>query len=227
MTNGMKIILLSDFYPIPEEHVLLNTLFEQGLKHFHLRKKAYSEDEMMAYLAQIPSQYHRHIVIHSHFHLVETLGLKGVHFSKAYTVQDFMQENGLSAEQMREKYPHISHSVHSLADIQNNDFPFDYLFLSPVFDSISNKGYNSRIKIQTIRKFFKSEPDHVDVIALTGITAEKVESIYHAGFNGLGLLGHIWVEYKENGNLESAVGKFNKVKANVAQVQAVPPKVFG
>jgi len=223
----MKIILLSDFYPIPKEHILLHNLFEQGLRYFHLRKKAYTTDEMVAYLRKIPSQFLERIIIHSHFHLVEEFGLKGVHFSKAYTVQKFMKDNSLSEKQMREKYRHISHSVHSLSDIQNNSFPFDYLFLSPVFDSISNKGYNSQIKILTIRKFFKSEPDHVDVIALSGITAERVNSIYHAGFNGLGLLGHIWMAYKENGNLENALEKFKKVKANAVQVQAVAPGVLG
>ncbi|SEI79633.1 thiamine-phosphate pyrophosphorylase [Cyclobacterium xiamenense] len=223
----MKIILLSDFYPVPEEHLLLHNLFEQGLRYFHLRKKNYTTDEMVAYLNKIPSQFLDRIIIHSHFHLVEEFGLKGVHFNKAYTVRHFMQDNSHTVERMREKYRHISHSVHSLSDIQNNDFPFDYLFLSPVFDSISNKGYNSQIKILTIKKFFKSEPDHVDVIALTGITAEKVNSIYHAGFNGMGLLGHIWVAYKENGNLENALEKFKKVKANIVQIQAVAPKVFG
>jgi thiamine-phosphate pyrophosphorylase len=186
----MNIILLLGFYPTPEDHILLGAVFEQGLEYFYLRKKAYAIDEMVHYLQKTPSELLDKIVMNSHFHLVEEFALKGVHFNKAYTVQHFVKDNHLTINQMREKYQHISHSVHSLAVIPNNDFPCEYLFLSPIFDRISNNGYNSQIKILTIRKFFKSKPDHVDVITLIGITAENMKSIFLAGFNGLGILGH-------------------------------------
>lgn len=214
----MKIILVSDFNEIPKEHLLLNTLFEEGLQYFHLRKKDYTLDQIIYYLNNIPAKFYERIIIHSHFHLVEEYGLRGLHFKKNYTIQDFVKDNHSTLEKARQHYQHISHSVHSLSDIKNNTFPFDYLFLSPVFDSISNKGYNSKIKIQTVRKFFKDEPNHPEVIALSGINIEKIESIHTTGFNGFGLLGYIWLRYKENGNLHEAVDRFHQVQQKVASL---------
>ncbi len=215
----MKIILVSDFYEIPKEHALLNAFFEEGLEYFHLRKKGYSLDQICTYLKNISPEYYNRIIIHSHFHLVEEFGLRGLHFMKNYTIQDFVKDTNRTLEEARQHYRHISHSVHSLHDIKTNNFPFDYLFLSPVFDSISNKGYNSKIKIQTIRKFFKEEPNHLEVIALSGITAEKIESIHAAGFNGFGLLGYIWPRYKENGDVQQALERFRLVQQKVKALQ--------
>lgn len=211
----MKIILLSDFFAINKEHELLDALFKEGLEYFHLRKRSYTEAEMRLYLEKIPPSCYDKIIIHSHFDLVQEYGLKGLHFKKEFTIENYATSIGLSLSSIRDKYQHLSHSVHSLQDIKENKFPFDYMFLSPVFDSISNLGYNSKIKIQTIRKFFKEEPDHLQIIAITGITDEKVSKVMEAGFNGLGLLGYIWLDYKEDGHVGEAVSRFNKVKKKV------------
>jgi thiamine-phosphate pyrophosphorylase len=211
----MKIVLVSDFNEIPRETFLLNALFDAGLECFHLRKRDYSMDKICNYLDHISPVYYERIVIHSHFDLVESYGLRGVHFKKNYTLHDFLLDMAITANEARNRYRHLSHSVHSLNEIKSNTFAFNYLFLSPVFDSISNKGYNSKIKIQAIRKFFKEEPNRQEVIALSGITADKVEHIAEAGFNGLGLLGYIWVRYKEDGNVAAAVQRFQLVQQKV------------
>lgn len=216
----MKVILLSDFHAIPHEHELLIALFERGLKQFHLRKRTYTREQTQRYLECIPAQYHPHIVIHNHFDLLESYELKGLHFCKKYTVYDYLQAQQLDAASLRKKYGHISHSLHSLNDIQTNTFPFDYLFLSPVFDSISNVGYNSKIKIQTIRKFFKEVPDHPQVIAVSGITDQKVSRVFEAGFSGLALLGYIWVQYKEDQNLQAAIERFQRIQRKIEQLPA-------
>jgi thiamine-phosphate pyrophosphorylase len=214
----MKIVLVSDFNEIPQEILLLKALFEEGLEYFHLRKRDYSLEKICNYLDQIPPAFYERIVIHSHFHLVENYGLRGVHFKKNYTLNDFLQDMAITASEARTRYRHLSHSVHSLNEIKSNSFAFDYLFLSPVFDSISNKGYNSKIKIQAIRKFFKEEPNRPEVIALSGITADKVVHIAEAGFNGLGLLGYIWIRYKEDGNVSAAVQRFQLVLQKVKEL---------
>jgi thiamine-phosphate pyrophosphorylase len=214
----MKIVLVSDFNEIPQEILLLNALFEQGLEYFHLRKRDYSLEKICNYLDHISPVFYERIVIHSHFNLVERYGLRGVHFKKNYTLNDFLQDMTITASEARARYRHLSHSVHSLNEIKNNSFAFNYLFLSPVFDSISNKGYNSKIKIQAIRKFFKEEPNRPEVIALSGITADKVVHIAESGFNGLGLLGYIWVRYKEDGNVAAAVQRFQLVQQKVKEL---------
>lgn len=215
----MKIILVSDFNPIPHEHALLNALFANGLRYFHLRKRDYSRAQLEHYLDQIAPEFYPRIVLHAHFDLARERGLKGIHFKKTYTLEDFQQEHHLEAAVIRESYLHISHSVHNLSDLKNAQFPYDYLFLSPVFDSISNQGYNSKIKIQTIRKFLKEEPNRPEVIALSGITAANVDKVVAAGFNGLGLLGFIWLPYREDGQVSAAVDRFLLVEQRARELQ--------
>ena len=214
----MKIILLSDFFPVKQEHLLLNALFEEGLEYFHLRKRSFSEAQMRRYLDQISPKNYNKIIIHSHFHLSDQYGLKGLHFKKEFTVADFALDQGVSLDWVRQKYNHISHSSHSILDIKRAIFSYNYMFLSPVFDSISNKGYNSKIKIKTIRKFFNEEPMHSQVIALSGMTTEKIKHVQEVGFNGFGLLGYIWIPYKEDGNLLRAVNRFKLVQSEVKKL---------
>ena len=89
----MELILVSDFSPIVNEHLLLNQLFINGLEVFHLRKRDYTLQQMMDYIQAIPAVYHPKIVIHSHFQLLSYFDLKGVHFSKQYTLEHFKNES--------------------------------------------------------------------------------------------------------------------------------------
>ena len=112
----MELILVSDFSPIVNEHLLLNQLFINGLEVFHLRKRDYTLQQMMDYIQAIPAVYHPKIVIHSHFQLLSYFDLKGVHFSKQYTLEHFKNESSEELWNLVCK-KHISLSVHSLNDI--------------------------------------------------------------------------------------------------------------
>ncbi|MCC8173067.1 MAG: thiamine phosphate synthase, partial [Odoribacter sp.] len=84
---------------------------------------------------------------------------------------------------------HISISCHSLEEIQTLLFKPQYCFLSPLFDSISKQGYNSKFhQLPDLNKLQLEIP----VIGLGGITPDKVSICEKNGFSGVAVLGYIW-----------------------------------
>lgn len=203
----MKIILVSEFRPIPYEQELVVLLFNYGLEIFHLRKNNYSEDDMRSYLNNIPKQYHSRIVMHSHFNLIDEYGLMGAHFTKKIPIESI--ENEINISELK----HISFSVHSLSEIQEINRRYDYLFISPVFNSISNVGYNSKIKISSFKKYLSTVIDRPEIIALGGINDSKIEQLYSAKFNGFGMLGYIWNSFERDGDMIAALNRFRVIKS--------------
>ena len=66
----------------------------------------------------------------------------------------------------------------------NCAFEFDYHLLSPVFSSISKKGYKGRgFDVNSIQK---------KVIGMGGVTIFNLDKFTSLGFKGVGVLGGIW-----------------------------------
>lgn len=220
----MHVFLVSDFSALSNEHNLLNKLFDEGLEVFHLRKKEYSLTQMMQYLDAIPEQFHHKIVLHSHFQLLAYYNLKGSHFNKQYPLKKFRKE--ATPELLNTVLSkHTSCSVHSLVDIQKLDHNYDYVFISPVFDSISNRGYNAKIKIKSFQKFLDFPDRQVKVIALGGIKDENIPLACCANFDGVALLGHIWNDYAMNKSVDAAEKKFKEI-VRLSQIHAIVNKAM-
>jgi len=212
----MKISLVSSFYDILNEIHVLNLLFCNGLTTFHLRKdlncehlgrkETYTEEKIRSYIESIPKYFRDRIIIHSHFHLVEEYGLKGAHFTKKYTYETFLKEKELNEKDNPLKY--VGFSVHSTNEVLQNANLYDYLFLSPIFDSISNIGYNSKFSLTKLKSFLQEENLKPEVIALGGMNNTKVTKVKDLGFNGLALLGYIWSEFDEDQDIIGAVNRF-------------------
>ena len=149
--------------------------------------------------------------IHSHFHLVKEYGLKGAHFTKKYTYEDFLIESQLKAMDNPLKY--VGFSVHSIYEIKQNSNLYDYLFLSPLFDSISNVGYTSKFNLTKLKKFLVEEELTSEIIALGGMNDTKVLKVMDLGFDGLSLLGYIWTEFDEDQDVVEAVKKFEIINS--------------
>lgn len=215
----MKISLVSSFYDIPNEIHVLNLLFCYGLTSFHLRKdleckhlggkETYSEEKIRNYIESVPKCFRNRIIIHSHFHLVQEYGLKGAHFTKKYSYEEYLKEENLNAEDNPLKY--VGFSVHSTDEIVQNTELYDYLFLSPIFDSISNVGYNSKFNLTKLKSFLQEENLKSEIIALGGMNNTKVAKVKELGFSGLALLGHIWSMFDEDQNIIATVERFKTI----------------
>jgi thiamine-phosphate pyrophosphorylase len=78
----------------------------------------------------------------------------------------------------------ISSSFHELEELENCEFEFDYHLLSPVFSSISKKGYKG--------KGFNVKNSDKLIIGMGGVDLSTISEIFKLGFKGIGLLGGVW-----------------------------------
>ena len=68
----------------------------------------------------------------------------------------------------------------------------DYVFLSPIFDSISKVGYHAAFAPDLLNRAAEEKIIDRKVIALGGINAENIELVKQWNFGGVALLGDIW-----------------------------------
>ncbi len=64
--------------------------------------------------------------------------------------------------------------------------------LSPVFDSISKRGYASAFALPQLEMARAEGIIDDKVIALGGVTADRLPAVRRMGFGGAALLGAIW-----------------------------------
>jgi len=86
-------------------------------------------------------------------------------------------------------------SCHSFEDIDELDGKEEYCFLSPIFDSISKKGYKANFEEEALRDFLKIDRK-IKVIGLGGITEENYLEVLELGFDGGAFLGSVWKKYE-------------------------------
>jgi thiamine-phosphate pyrophosphorylase len=213
----MKLIVISNPINVNKEHTLLCSLFENGLEYFHLRKPDFTSDEMETYIKQIPTEYLSKIVVHSHHHLVDKYHLKGKHKTTANTSEISVKQL-LADEHRVENF--ISTSFHSTEEIIACDYNYEYAFLSPIFDSISKKGYTSKFNKEELKNFLNNKKK-MELIALGGINEETIHQAMNLGFDGIAVLGAIWnsknaknsfLLLQEKTNEISNYGKFATIK---------------
>lgn len=199
----MKLIVISNPTNLNNEHEILCSLFLSGLEYFHLRKPDFSKEEMENFLKKISPNYFNKIVLHSHHGLVEKYNLKGKHISSNHI--EFKSDS---------KY--ISTSFHTLEEIENCKEKYDYVFLSPIFDSISKAGYKSNFDLNELNHSpLLRRGAGGEVIALGGINKNTIYDAMKIGFDGVAVLGGLWMSNNpiETFNLLLNVCKeFNKAK---------------
>ena len=134
----MKLILITSPTYFVEEDKIITSLFEEGLDILHLRKPDTAPMYAERLLTLIPEQYHKRIVVHGHFYLKEEFRLKGIHLN-------------LRNPNAPDHYKgHISCSCHSLEEVKERKRNYDYVFMSPVVDSISKQDYNAQYSPEEI-----------------------------------------------------------------------------
>lgn len=188
--KGIQLILISPPDEVADEIDTLRVMFEAGLEHYHLRKPDWDDDQLRSYLDQLPQWTHRHIVVHKSPAIAKTYGLAGVHLN----VHD---DSSLPSS-----LP-VSYSAHTLDEAAGVMDYAAYVFISPVFDSISKPGYKARIRMDEIKVWMDSHPEHRDkLVALGGIYEENLPQCKAAGFNYAAVLGAVWFAREGSGRVE-------------------------
>ncbi|QXP77768.1 MULTISPECIES: thiamine phosphate synthase [Winogradskyella] len=190
------IVLIAPENDIPNEIEILNQLFREGLLVYHLRKPDKNHEEHVAYLNKIDKEYHNRIVVHYFHELINDFNLKGIHFQEQKRM-DHIDNPGQYFKNLNMFGKTISSSFHEPEVLKACYFEFDYHLLSPVFSSISKKGYKGK----------GFDVKHIDktIIGMGGINAETIEETITLGFKGIGVLGGVW-------NTENPLEGFIKIK---------------
>lgn len=198
----MKLIVITTPTFFTEEHEILNALFEEGMEYLHLRKPHTEAIYSERLLSLIPEQYHKRIITHDHFYLKEEFNLLGIHLNHRNP-------------EIPDKYSgHISCSCHSIDDVKRRKALCSYVFLSPVFDSISKSGYNSNYSDLELLRASKEGVIDRKVMALGGISLDNIQRAKDLGFGGAAVLGDLWNQFDPytSANYKDLIAHFKKLK---------------
>ncbi len=186
--QNMKLIILSPDTDIHHETTTANRLLDMGAYRFHIRKPLYTTAQYEQYIEHIHPQHRRRLVIHGSYELYSTLKLGGIHLNTAarHNKEIWNQLHGIPASA-------ISTSFHSWQEITDNTYPYRYVFISPLFDSISKSGYKAGIDITGINNTrIKAEKDNKfcpQIVGLGGVAPHNIPQLLAHGYDGAALLG--------------------------------------
>lgn len=186
MKFELCIITLPEFFE--GETALVNALFEHGMQRLHLRKPQATEQQMAEWIEQIAHPFRHHIVVHDHHQLAIKYHLGGVHLNSrnpSFTLSPLR-------ELERAESFTISRSCHSIAEVVKYKDECDYVFLSPIFDSISKQGYGAAFSREELSAARSQGILASNVYALGGISHNNITEVAQLGFSGAAVLGALW-----------------------------------
>jgi thiamine-phosphate pyrophosphorylase len=192
------VIVISNPTSLKDEADLINQLFDEGLEIFHLRKPGSSLNELTLLLNQIDDRHHSKVSLHQHHVLNALFGLTRIHF----TEEKRKQLSAKEINEFKENKIITSSSIHDQEKYETVSPHFDYVFLGPLFNSISKPGYKSIAKDD----FRVPLARETKIIALGGIDNSKITKVKEYGFDGFAALGNIWKDS------ENAIRNFKKLK---------------
>ncbi|MCH5237705.1 MAG: thiamine phosphate synthase [Muribaculaceae bacterium] len=140
----------------------------------HIRKPLWNKEKTSELLKAISEKFHHRLKLHDHFELLEIFNLGGVHLNSRNQYAPL----GVSS---------VSKSIHSLKEIEEWK-DYDYMTLSPIFDSISKQGYKSSFDLTELKSLIEGK----NLIALGGVSPNKFNLLKYYGFKGAALLGHFF-----------------------------------
>ncbi len=169
------IITLPDIYP--NEARALFALIENGVGIVHLRKPGLCESALCDFLQTIHPEIRYHMTLHYHPELAAVFGLGGVHerLEKLEKLTGFRR----------------SASCHDWSEVKACTGRADYVFLSPIFDSVSKAGYRAAFAEEEL-KILLQDADRPPIAALGGITGQTIGAARAWGFEGAAAIGSVW-----------------------------------
>lgn len=193
-------IIISNPLFISNEIACINSLFDAGLNVLHLRKPEASIAEMEKFISLIDNRFHSRIMIHSHYELLNSFNLRGIHFTEKMKYRQDEFANVSCKKSM---------AVHELSDLNKVKLFIDYVFLSPLFPSVSKIGYSKQWDFEEMKQEL-SRKQNFKIVALGGITLNNVKQIRKLGFDDFALLGSIWESVKSGCSTEQLIETYRR-----------------
>lgn len=199
----MTIIITLPHFFEGEAEKIASFLVEGTADLVHIRKPGATEEDVerliLQILAAVPdesSSVNSRLVIHDHYQLAVKYTLHGIHLNGRSTSVPVLEAQPNYALSITHYALSISRSCHSLEELKAWKDRCNYLSLSPIFDSISKKGYMSAFSEEEIRRAHQEGIIDQKVVALGGVTFDKLDKVKEMGFGGAMILGDAWKNCK-------------------------------
>ena len=177
----MRIVVISPESADPREVPAMEGFFAAGLERYHVRKPLWTGPELEAWLRRLPVGWRPRIMLHQHHSLSAILGLGGRH------------EKGDSQRAEGE-----SRSCHDLAQLRRYLRSYGQVVFGPIFPSLTKAGYEPAADFPWIelRAVLRGRDDRgcARVLAIGGVTADRLERCAELGFDGAAVMGAVWNE---------------------------------
>ena len=209
----MKITVISHWENIPNEFDLIHQLFEAGLEHFHLRKPSMGIHKQEEFIKNIDREFYPRMVVHCYYTQALKFNMAGIHLpehEREHWTSYNMMEIG---KRHHDRGQTMSTAVHRLRDLENLEECFDYVHVSPVYKSLTKPHYLPKENwIEVVPELKEKKRE---IIGLGGVQVDNIEKIYNAGFDGIALLGSIWLD------ADKVVKNFKMIKKKVDECLCV------
>ncbi|HEY4206146.1 MAG TPA: thiamine phosphate synthase [Puia sp.] len=169
----------------PGEAGCLEGLLAAGVEKLHLRKPGAGEDALEALLKQLNPCWYPRLVLHGGREL-QGLAARYVIPQVHCPLRELDSEGPLG---IRHRYPLLSASLHSWEELKKMEVAgLSYVFMSPVFNSISKPGYTANPSL--LQR--PAGPYPCKVIGLGGVDRDTIGELVRGGWDGAAVLGWIW-----------------------------------
>lgn len=168
----------------------LGDLLEAGVGRLHLRKPEMGVVELERLVERLAPRWAERLVLHYQPALALRYGIPQVHGPLGLG-------NGTDLR--------VSTSVHSWEEFGALPEGLAYAFISPLFDSISKRGYMANARLLEIPEgVLPCRP-----VGLGGIGVETVGEMVRRGWKGAAVLGWIWAEP------DKAIRRYEQLKKTI------------
>lgn len=177
----MRTIAITPPRCVAHEARVIERMLLAGIDRVHIRRPQATEAQIEELICRLPQSLYERLSLHDFHPLAVKYGLGGIHLNS----RNNTPPEGFGGC--------ISRSCHTLAEAAA--CREDYFFLSPVFDSISKKGYGAA--------FAAAELDAAkdilcNAVALGGVTPERMARLREWGFGGAAFMGYLWENADES-----------------------------
>jgi thiamine-phosphate pyrophosphorylase len=214
----MRLIVITAGNVFDKEPEAINLLFRNGMERLHVRKPGASYAETKRLVERIDGDFRSRIVLHDHYGLAGSLALGGIHVNGRNDPGNLRLygERGLSVSCSCHSFEEVAAATgctgRSSEEIAAVAPVFDYVFLSPVFDSISKAGYKRGFQPEQLERAGREGVINERVIALGGITGGRIPVVCRYGFGGAAVLGALWGTLATDGNMEALQARFDGLR---------------
>lgn len=178
----MTLLVITPPNATVHEAPIINHLLDEGVMTLLLRLKDAEEADYRTLINHINPSFRDRILIDRFYSLIEEYPLQGVYVSRHRI--DELQNIPL------QKHHTLVIGAHNVEELQSLPFVPTYAILSPVFDSLSKQGYTANPSLSQQKE--KIQSLDFPVLAMGGVTPERLDGCFEMGFSGVAILGSLW-----------------------------------